>query len=176
MGKEKEIEQNTEIAKDENGEKQKPKEKEKEKDDDFKDLEEVKNEAVVVKEEEKNKEKEIKEKVVVVAAEFDAKQYVDDLVANNKEKVVIISKSFCPFCKEAKEVLMKHVKSDDIIKKEIDLDFEEQDMRKIQTYCKELTGSENVPRIFINGKCVGGCDDTKTLDKNGELAPLIKEK
>jgi len=34
---------------------------------------------------------------------------------------------------------------------------------------------EQVPRIFINGKSVGGCDDTVQLDKNGQLEQLLKD-
>lgn len=35
--------------------------------------------------------------------------------------------------------------------------------------------SFKVPRVFIDGKFIGGGDDTVKLDKNGELVRLLKE-
>ncbi len=102
--------------------------------------------------------------------QFDAKQYVEGVISSGA--VVMISKSFCPFCKKAYEILSKYNK--DIIKKEIDIDFGEEDMTAIQEYCKEKTGASSVPRVFIGGEFIGGCDDTEKLDKEDKLKSLIE--
>mmetsp|Transcript_9055 Transcript_9055/g.8141 ORF Transcript_9055/g.8141 Transcript_9055/m.8141 type:complete len:115 (-) Transcript_9055:33-377(-) len=100
---------------------------------------------------------------------FSAKEYVDTTIKEGP--VVMISKSYCPYCKKAYQILTKYKK--DVIKKEIDVDFNEQDMNAIQQYCKELTGGSSVPRVFIDGKFIGGCDDTEKLDKQNKLKPAI---
>lgn len=45
-------------------------------------------------------------------------------------------------------------------------------------YLKELgrmTGASTVPRVFIDGVCIGGGDDTERLDKKGELVEKLKK-
>lgn len=36
-------------------------------------------------------------------------------------------------------------------------------------------GRRTVPQIFINGQGVGGCDELYTLDRQGQLDPLLTE-
>lgn len=38
-----------------------------------------------------------------------------------------------------------------------------------------MTGTDTVPRVFLDGKCIGGGDDTEKLDKQGELEKKLKE-
>ena len=47
-------------------------------------------------------------------------------------------------------------------------------MDDIQNYMAELTGSSSVPKVFIDGKFVGGGDDMVRLAYNGKLAKLVK--
>jgi len=42
----------------------------------------------------------------------------------------------------------------------------------IQDVLKRMTGARSVPRVFINGKCIGGGDETAALQKKGKLAAL----
>ena len=60
--------------------------------------------------------------------------FVDELL--QKHKVVVISKTSCPFCVKAKDVLKKY-DIDDIVVEEIE---RRDDMNQIQDYCKEITG------------------------------------
>ena len=60
--------------------------------------------------------------------------FVDELL--QKHKVVVISKSYCPFCVKAKNVLAKYT-IDDIVIEEIE---DRDDMNEIQDYCKKITG------------------------------------
>ena len=38
-----------------------------------------------------------------------------------------------------------------------------------------MTGADTVPRVFIDGECIGGGDDTEELDKQGELEKKLKK-
>ncbi|KAI4455885.1 glutaredoxin 2 [Holotrichia oblita] len=89
-------------------------------------------------------------------------QIVKDLIQS--DVVVIFSKSYCPYCKLAKEVFGK------IDKKftAIELDSRD-DANDIQEVLEELTGARTVPRVFVNGKCLGGGTDVKNLYENGKL-------
>jgi glutaredoxin 3 len=50
----------------------------------------------------------------------------------------------------------------------IELDDRE-DARDIQDILGEMTGARTVPRVFVNGVCLGGGTDVKKLYENGEL-------
>lgn len=49
------------------------------------------------------------------------------------------------------------------------------DCSAIQDYLLKLTGARSVPRVFINGKCVGGGSETRALQDQGKLVPMLKE-
>lgn len=44
----------------------------------------------------------------------------------------------------------------------------------IQDYLLSLTGDRTVPRVFIGGNCIGGSSETKKLQQDGKLVPLLK--
>jgi glutaredoxin 3 len=51
-------------------------------------------------------------------------------------------------------------------------------MKDGDDYCDilgEMTGADTVPRVFINGECIGGGDDTEKLEKKGELEKKLKQ-
>lgn len=50
----------------------------------------------------------------------------------------------------------------------IELDNRE-DAQDIQDVLGEITGARTVPRVFLNGECLGGGTDVKKLFDNGEL-------
>jgi len=95
---------------------------------------------------------------------------IDNLL--KEKKVVVISKSYCPFCKKAKQVLAKYnIPKECIEIKEIEND---PNCEEIQKYMMELTGGRSVPRVFIGGKCIGGGDETQSMHNKGKLEPLLK--
>jgi glutaredoxin 3 len=65
-------------------------------------------------------------------------EYVDNLIKSHK--VAVFSKTYCPYCVKAKNVLSKY-KLNDI--KVIELDDRE-DSDQIQEYLKKLTGARTV--------------------------------
>jgi glutaredoxin 3 len=78
-------------------------------------------------------------------------------------KVKIYKKAICLYCIRSK-MLLKSLKQD----------FEEEtvDDSKIEELAKE-TGLLTVPQIFIDGKCIGGCDDLYELKETGKLDKLL---
>ena len=98
------------------------------------------------------------------------KEKIDTLL--QEKKVVVISKSYCPFCKKAKQVLAKYnIPKECIEIRELDSD---PNGEEIQRYMMELTGARSVPRVFIGGKCIGGGDETQAMHNKGQLGPLLK--
>uniref|UniRef100_A0A0K8SAU0 Glutaredoxin-2, mitochondrial n=1 Tax=Lygus hesperus TaxID=30085 RepID=A0A0K8SAU0_LYGHE len=93
-------------------------------------------------------------------------QFVKDSIA--QDTVVIFSKSYCPYCKMAKEVFDK-VKTSF---KAIELDSRD-DGDEIQSVLGQITGAKTVPRVFIKGEFVGGGTDVKALYENGKLEQML---
>jgi glutaredoxin 3 len=80
--------------------------------------------------------------------------------------VTIYTKSWCPYCQAAKELLtQKGVAFDEI---EITGKAEQRD-----EMVKRAGGATTVPQIFIGDTHVGGCDDLYRLDSDGRLDPLL---
>uniref|UniRef100_A0A4W3JTW8 Glutaredoxin-2, mitochondrial n=1 Tax=Callorhinchus milii TaxID=7868 RepID=A0A4W3JTW8_CALMI len=82
--------------------------------------------------------------------------------------LVIFSKTSCPFCVKAKDVFEAMKVSYRVV--EID---EREDGCFLQHTLGILTGSRTVPRVFVNGVCIGGAQQTIDLYKKGELLALI---
>lgn len=86
--------------------------------------------------------------------------------------MIIFSKSYCPYSKRAKGVLLEkyliepapHV---------VELD-EHPLGPKLQNKLKEMTGRGTVPNIMVSGKSIGGGDDVSAMDNDKTLATKIK--
>ncbi|KFM26201.1 Glutaredoxin-C4 [Auxenochlorella protothecoides] len=92
----------------------------------------------------------------------------------SETRVVVFSKTFCPYCKKAKAALASVGLKGDALKV-IELDTRE-DGNAIQDALLELTGGRSVPRVFIDGDFFGGGDDTDAAAKSGKLAELLRSK
>jgi len=80
-------------------------------------------------------------------------------------KVTIYSRSWCSFCKRAKDLL----ENKGIAYTSIDI--EEQPEKRDEMI--ERTGRTSVPQIFINDQAIGGCDDLFSLHAAGDLDTLL---
>ncbi len=80
--------------------------------------------------------------------------------------IAIYTKSWCPYCSAAKELLQKKGAAFE----EIGIDGKPELRRNM---IAKANGSTTVPQIFINGRHVGGCDDLYALDAKGGLDPLL---
>ncbi|XP_059634564.1 glutaredoxin-C4-like [Cornus florida] len=86
----------------------------------------------------------------------------------SSHSIVIFSKSYCPYCRKAKAVF----KELNQVPHVVELD-ERDDGWDIQDALSELVGRRTVPQVFINGKHVGGADDTVEAYTSGKLAKLL---
>jgi len=92
--------------------------------------------------------------------------YVDNLIKQNK--VIVFSKTTCPFCEKVKE-LFKTLKVEFVT---IELDRVENG-NEIKSYLISKTKQKTVPNVFINGNHIGGYDDTIKAHKQGTLARML---
>lgn len=87
--------------------------------------------------------------------------------------VVIISKTTCPFCADAKQAFQQ-VGVKEVAAIEIDR-LDPAVAAQVQDFMGELTGARTVPRVFIGKKFVGGGTETVNLAQKGELLKLAME-
>jgi len=83
-------------------------------------------------------------------------------------KIVIFSKTHCPYCKKAKEAIGALTPLYSVVELDVVKDGAEQ-----QAALLELTGQKTVPNIFVGGKHVGGCDSTVAAIASGEFQKLM---
>lgn len=81
---------------------------------------------------------------------------------STKDKVVIYSKSWCPYCVRAKALLKKYGFHDI---KEIDIELNEE----MRNFMIEQTGRTSVPQIFIGERHIGGFDDLSLIIQQEEI-------
>ncbi|KAL1239035.1 Glutaredoxin-C8 [Trichinella pseudospiralis] len=86
--------------------------------------------------------------------------------------VVIFSQTYCPYSLEAREIFRSFNLTDDQYAV-IQLD-QRADGSSMKDALEELTGARSVPRVFIDGKFIGGADDTKRLHESGELRKMLE--
>ena len=81
-------------------------------------------------------------------------------------KVVIYTKSYCPYCVKAKKLLESK-----------SVDFEEISIEHDDNIREEMIslsgGRKTVPQIFINQRHIGGYDDLYALEKEQKLDTLL---
>lgn len=82
-------------------------------------------------------------------------------------KVIIYTKSICPYCVKAKNLLDRKK----IAYSEIDVASSDEIRQEM---IMKANGRMTVPQIFINDLHIGGCDDLYQLESEGKLDPLLK--
>lgn len=83
-------------------------------------------------------------------------------------KVVIFSKSRCPFCMQTKRLF----NGMEIEAEVIELD-EIPDGYAIQKELLSITGQRTVPNVFVDGKHMGGNDDVQAAARTGQLQKML---
>ncbi|EQC33525.1 glutaredoxin 3 [Saprolegnia diclina VS20] len=97
-------------------------------------------------------------------------QFVKSLISQHG--VVVFSKTTCPYCRMAKDVLGSVGARFHVV--ELNQMGDEPTGDDVQNACFQLTGQRTVPNVFVNGKSIGGGSDTAALQKAGKLVPLLK--
>ena len=87
---------------------------------------------------------------------------VQQLIDNNV--VMVFSKTFCPYCVKVKDLFNRLGVSFQVV--ELDRIGEGD---QYQAVLREITGASSVPRVFIGGASIGGCDDTHAALRSGDL-------
>ncbi|KWU45447.1 hypothetical protein RHOSPDRAFT_33068 [Rhodotorula sp. JG-1b] len=95
-----------------------------------------------------------------------AKETVESLVGS---PIAVFSKSYCPYCTEAKSILGSHGVASRM--KVIELDREALG-GPIQQYLAEKAGAT---KIYIKGQNIGGCSDLKKLQQQGKLKDMLAQ-
>lgn len=91
----------------------------------------------------------------------------------SKSPVTIFSKTYCPFSKKAKHILLEaYTISPAPYVVELN---EHPDGPALQQLLVKTTGRKTVPNVLVNGKSIGGGDETQLLWKNGELPARIQQ-
>jgi glutaredoxin 3 len=80
--------------------------------------------------------------------------------------VLIYTKSTCPYCHAAKDLLKKKGAAYE----EVSVDGDRGAQMKMAA---RAGGCSTVPQIFIGEKHIGGCDDLYDLDADGKLDQLL---
>jgi len=86
--------------------------------------------------------------------------------------VIIFSKSYCPYSKKAKQILLESytIKPPPHV---VELDLHELGPQ-LQQSLGESTGRRTVPNVLINGKSIGGGDDIEAMHVGGTLIEKVK--
>jgi glutaredoxin 3 len=80
-------------------------------------------------------------------------------------KVTIYTRPFCGYCARAVALL-----------KDKGVEFEEIEAGMDPANKKEMiarSGRSTFPQIFVGERHIGGCDEMMTLERKGELDPLL---
>lgn len=89
-------------------------------------------------------------------------------MAEVKAKILIYTKTVCPYCVRAKELFERKGAA-----------FEEINVEdhppEFYSELKARTGMMTVPQIFINERLVGGYTDLAALEKGGQLDAMLAE-
>ena len=97
----------------------------------------------------------------------EAASFVEKVVSEHK--VAVFSKTTCGYCESVKRLFGElgvephyvelNQRSDEVLLKQV---------------LVERTGSRSVPRVFIGGQFIGGCDETRALHRQGGLVERLK--
>lgn len=81
-------------------------------------------------------------------------------------EITIYTKSWCPYCAAAKQLLGRKQAA-----------FTEIDVEKTPGALEDMLarsgGRKTVPQIFIDGQHIGGSDDLLALEKGGKLDAML---
>ena len=81
------------------------------------------------------------------------------------KKIVIYSKTVCPYCVKAKFLLKrKKVEYEEILVNSAEI---------MEEMMEKSGGMKSVPQIFVDGEHIGDCDGIYELDGEGKLDGIL---
>lgn len=93
----------------------------------------------------------------------------EKILGAHMPKIEIYTKTYCPYCVKAKELLKKK----GVTFEEISIEHDHDLALKV---VERSGGRKTVPQIFIGGTHIGGCDDLYAMDNEGKLDGMLKNK
>ncbi|KAF2492469.1 glutaredoxin [Lophium mytilinum] len=116
------------------------------------------------------------EKVVKAKQEPETKEDHEVEVELNailkKSPMIIFSKSFCPFSRKAKTILLQQYK---IVPPPYVVELDKHPLGPaLQAALAKSTRRHTVPNVLINGRSIGGGDDVEALHQKGKLESTIR--
>mmetsp|Transcript_56107 Transcript_56107/g.63494 ORF Transcript_56107/g.63494 Transcript_56107/m.63494 type:complete len:101 (+) Transcript_56107:64-366(+) len=96
------------------------------------------------------------------------KDFITNEISSNK--VVIFSKTYCPYCVRTKDLFRKEFSGIDVVYIELD---QRDDGSTIQGTLASMSGMRTVPSVWIGGKFVGGNSETQSAFRSGDLQTLL---
>ncbi|EDQ88362.1 uncharacterized protein MONBRDRAFT_32901 [Monosiga brevicollis MX1] len=103
-----------------------------------------------------------------------ANAIVQSAITNND--LMVFSKSYCPFCTQAKRELSQAGLEYNVIELDqgaVSYDGQEAEGSDVQGIIKSQYKHRTVPAVFVKGKLLGGCDDTVAAIRNGKLKEML---
>ncbi|EON61070.1 hypothetical protein W97_00281 [Coniosporium apollinis CBS 100218] len=89
-----------------------------------------------------------------------------------RSPIIIFSKTFCPFSRKAKTILLEKYK---ITPAPYVVELDQHPLgQRLQHALAKTTGRSTVPNILINGKSIGGGDDVEDLHQRGRIIDTVK--
>jgi len=92
------------------------------------------------------------------------------IIANHK--VVVFSKTYCPYSRRAKLTLDKYNIKPKYFVVEVDL---RADAAEVKEALGILTSRYTFPNVFVNGKTIGGSDEISGMDERGLLREALAQ-
>ena len=87
-------------------------------------------------------------------------------------KVIIFSKSYCPYSAKAKRILLEKYT---IVPAPYVVELDTHPLGQgLQNAIEKSTGRRTVPNVLISGRSIGGGDDIQALDESGGLIGKVK--
>lgn len=103
---------------------------------------------------------------------FPSTTYENLKLTTPRTTVIIFSKSYCPYSKKAKMILLDHYS---ISPKPFVVELDQHPIgQALQALLAQTTGRRTVPNVLVNGKSIGGGDDIAALDHSDELASKLR--
>lgn len=97
------------------------------------------------------------------------KDFINGEITANK--VVVFSKSYCPYCTATKKLFAQPEFSKiGVVTHELD---QRDDGAAIQSTLLSMSGQRTVPSVWVGGKFVGGNSETQAAYKSGELKTML---
>ncbi len=105
----------------------------------------------------------------------DAVAFVDRVVADKRQPVVMFALEWCEFCWSVRKLFAAY----GIPYRSVDLDsleYQQDDKGgKIRAVLLDRTGMPTIPQIFVGGRHIGGCTETFDAFREGRFQALLEE-